>query len=130
MTLEWAFLELPFVCSMDTESLNRGKQIMAGAVIVLLVGMLAAGLLIGRAWVPGLLGEWLGVVTGVMTTPFLLEFSFALIGLFIVLWLNHRSRKQDGDEFVSLAEMDGLEDSKPSLEKQVSVTTEVYPMKD
>jgi hypothetical protein len=81
---------------------NRKKQIAAVAVLILGIGGLASATLFGWRLVPGVFGEWLGTVIGVMTTPFLLEASFALIGLCLVVALNHRRWLRDGDEWVQL----------------------------
>jgi hypothetical protein len=81
---------------------NRRRQIGAVAVLILGTGGLASATLFGWRLVPGVFGEWLGTVIGVMTTPFLLEASFALIGLCLVVALNHRRWLRDGDEWVQL----------------------------
>lgn len=60
----------------------------------------------GWRHLPGLLGEWLGMMVGVMTTPVFLEVSVALIGLTVVLAINEWRRKRDGDEWVDLERVD------------------------
>jgi hypothetical protein len=57
--------------------------------------------------VPGLLGEWLGVLAGIISTPFLLETTFVVLGLVIVVSLNGWRRTRDGDEFVYLEQVKG-----------------------
>jgi len=54
---------------------------------------------------PGVFGEWLGVIAGVMSTPFLLEIFFVILGLIIVVGLNHLRQKRDGDDFVFIEEI-------------------------
>jgi hypothetical protein len=43
---------------------------------------------------------------GLATTPFLLEISFALFGLSLVLVINHLRQKKDGEELVYLEQVD------------------------
>jgi hypothetical protein len=98
------------MCGNDGE---RRKQVAAGVVILLVLTVLVSGALIGWRYLPGLLGEWMGVVIGVMSTPFLLEISFGILGLMVVLMLNHWRQKRAGDELVYLEEVkdpDGLPD--------------------
>lgn len=42
-------------------------------------------------------------IVGVISTPFVLETTFALIGLFIVFAINHRRIQKEGDGWVYLA---------------------------
>ena len=56
-------------------------------------------LLFGRK-LPGLWGEWASTLIGVMTTPFLMEASFVLIGISIVAVVNHVAAERSGDEWV------------------------------
>lgn len=81
---------------------NQVKQIAAGAAILALLTALVCGTLAGWRYVPGLLGEWLGMMVGVMTTPFLLEASFVILGLTLVLALNYWHQRRTGDEWVDL----------------------------
>jgi hypothetical protein len=62
--------------------------------------------LIAWRYIPGVFGEWLGFVVGVVTTPFFMEASFALLGISIVVFLNHLRQKRAGDEFVYLEQVD------------------------
>lgn len=92
---------------------ERGRQIAVGAAILLTIALVVCSLLIGWRHLPGLLGEWLGLMIGVMTTPFFLEASFAILGLTVVLAINHWRQKSSGDELVYLEqvnESDGLPD--------------------
>ena len=88
---------------MDDE---RKRQIAAGAGILLAIMIMVCGVLMGWRHLPGILGEWLGVVVGVMTTPFFLELSFAVLGLVVVLMLNHWRQKRAGDELMYLEQVD------------------------
>jgi len=92
---------------MTEEQASKSKQILIGAVILgtITVGMLT--LLIGWRYVPGLFGEWLGVIAGLLSTPFLLEASFVVLGLVIVVGLNSWRRIKEGEEFVYLEQVEG-----------------------
>lgn len=91
---------------MSESGRERRRQIAAGGVILLAVALIICGALVGWRHLPGILGEWLGVVIGVMTTPFFLELSFAVLGLTIVLILNHWRIRRTGDELVYLEQVD------------------------
>jgi hypothetical protein len=60
----------------------------------------SATLLFGRK-LPGLWGDWASMLIGVMTTPFLMEASFVLIGISIVAVVNHVAAVRSGDEWVN-----------------------------
>lgn len=90
-----------------TDDDNRVRQIAVGVAILVVLTLLVCGALIGWRYLPGLLGEWIGMMIGVMTTPFFLETSFVIIGLMVVFALNHWREKRDGDEFVYLEQVDG-----------------------
>ncbi len=85
---------------------DRPRQIIWGISILIALTVLICGTLIGWRYLPGLLGEWIGTMIGALTTPFLLEGSFLVIGLMVVLVLNIWRRKRDGDDFVHLEELD------------------------
>ncbi|MEI8037249.1 MAG: Hpt domain-containing protein [Verrucomicrobiota bacterium] len=81
---------------------NRVKQIAVGVGILTVLTVAFCGTLVGWRHVPGLAGEWLGLIVGVMTTPFLLEASFVILGLTVVLVLNSWHRRRSGDDWVEL----------------------------
>jgi len=85
---------------------EKTRQIATAAAILLGLGVLICAALLGWRHVPGVLGEWLGLVIGVMSTPFFLEISFAVLGLSLVLLINHRRQKKAGDELVYLEQVD------------------------
>ncbi len=94
---------------MDRDKRQRAAQIAAGAgILAAVAGGFCLVLLFWRR-VPGVFGEWLGFMAGWMSTPFLLEGSFLVMGFAIVIWLNHRRMRRDGDEFVYLEEVSGPE---------------------
>lgn len=83
------------------------KQVLVAAAILAVVACGVVAMLLGWRSVPGVLGEWLGMVVGVMSTPFFLEASFVVMGVFIVIVVNTIRRQREGDDFVSLDELDG-----------------------
>ena len=86
---------------------DRVKQVATGAGILILLTVVVTGSLIGWRLLPGLLGEWVGMMIGIMTTPFFMEASFAILGLVAVITLNHWRQHKDGDEFVYLEQVTG-----------------------
>jgi hypothetical protein len=86
---------------------NRARQLAVGVGILVILTVVVCGVLIGWRYLPGLLGEWIGMMIGVMTTPFFLEASFVIIGLTVVVAINHWRQKRDGDELVYLEQVDG-----------------------
>lgn len=89
------------------EADHRLKPIALGAGILLFIGAVVCGVLVGWRYLPGFLGEWIGTMVGVMTTPFFLEASFAVIGLCVVVALNHWRWRKSGDELVYLDQIEG-----------------------
>jgi hypothetical protein len=85
---------------------ERTRQIAAAAGIVLGVGVVVCAGLLLWPLVPGVAGEWLGFVAGVVTTPFFMEASFAVLGLSLVVALNHWRQKKAGDELVYLEQVE------------------------
>ena len=88
---------------------ERVKQVAIGASILIVLAVVVTGLLVGWRLLPGLLGEWVGTMVGILTTPFFMEASFAILGLVIVISLNHWRQHKDGDEFVYLEQVSGPE---------------------
>lgn len=92
---------------MDQAKDERVKQVVVGAGILIAIGVIVPCTLIGWRLLPGLLGETMGTIIGVMTTPFCMEASFIMLGLIIVIALNNWRRIKDGDDFVYLEQVDG-----------------------
>lgn len=86
---------------------ERVKQVAIGASILVLLMVVVTGLLVGWRLLPGVLGEWVGTMIGIMTTPFFMEASFAILGLVTVITLNYWRQHKDGDEFVYLEQVTG-----------------------
>lgn len=92
---------------MDQSEDDRLKQVLTGAGFLLLIGAILSGILVGWRYLPGILGEAMGTLIGIITTPFLMEISLAFMGLMIVIGLNIRHRMKEGDDFVYLEQVDG-----------------------
>jgi hypothetical protein len=92
---------------MERTSDERVKQVVIGASILIVLTVVVAGALMGWRLLPGLLGEWVGMMIGIVTTPFFMETSFAILGLAIVMFLNHWRQQKDGDELVYLEQVSG-----------------------
>ena len=86
----------------DDRTPSPAKQVVVVALILLGLTLLVCGGLLSWHHLPGVLGEWIGAMLGMMSTPFFLEASFIFIGLTIVMWINHQRQKREGDEFVDL----------------------------
>ncbi|BCX50116.1 hypothetical protein HAHE_40240 [Haloferula helveola] len=84
------------------------KQLVIGGLLIVSVGLLAIVCWLARG-LPGFFGEWFGVIAGIVSTPFLMEASFVLIGLMLVLAVNHWRQQREGDEFVYLEQVEGPE---------------------
>ena len=74
-----------------------------GTGLLLGVTVLACALLTGWRYLPSPLGDWLGILAGVISTPFLMEGFFLCCGFFLILWLNQHRRRAEGEEWVDLA---------------------------
>ena len=88
---------------------SRFRQVAMGAGLLMLLTLLICGLLAGWGHLPGVLGEWIGMMVGLATTPFLLEATFLILGLVIVLAINGWRRRRDGDDLVYLEQVDGAD---------------------
>ncbi len=88
---------------------ERMKQVAIGVSILVVLTVVVTGLLMGWRLLPGLLGEWVGTMIGILTTPFFMEASFAILGLVTVISLNHWHQRKDGDDFVYLEQVTGPE---------------------
>ena len=86
---------------------ERARQITVAAAILLGLALVICAVLLGWRHVPGLAGEWLGFVIGIITTPFFMEASFAVVGISVVLAINHWRQKRTGDDFRFLEQVKG-----------------------
>jgi hypothetical protein len=92
---------------------ERVKQVAVGVIILVTLTVVVAGTLLGWRLIPGLVGEWVGMMIGIATTPFFMETSFAILGLVTVIALNIWRRRKEGDEFVYLDLVDAPNPPQP-----------------
>jgi hypothetical protein len=85
---------------------SRGKQFLVGGTILLVVASVVISLLLFWREIPGIFGEAIGKVVGIMSTPFFMEASFVTLGFLIVVSLNTWRRHKEGDEFVMIEKND------------------------
>lgn len=85
---------------------NRSRQVLVGVAILVVITLSVCGALIFSRYMTGLLGEWLSLMIGIMTTPFFMEASFLILGLIIVIGLNTWRRRKEGEELVFLERVD------------------------
>ncbi|KAB2639530.1 MAG: hypothetical protein DVB25_05475 [Verrucomicrobia bacterium] len=84
---------------------ERVKQVLIAAAVLGAITCGIVSLLLSWRLVPGLLGEWLGTLVGIISTPFFLEASFVIMGVLVVMVLNAVRSHREGDEFVALDEL-------------------------
>lgn len=83
---------------------ERKRQVVTGIAVIVGVGALFL-LLVVATGLPGVAGEFFARIAGIVTTPFLLEGTLAILGLILVILINHWRQRREGDEFVYLDEM-------------------------
>ena len=88
---------------------ERVRQVIVGGAILFGVLLVTIAIRLAGA-APGVLGEWFGMIAGLLSTPVFLEVSFFAIGLMIVVGVNHWRMKREGDEFVTLDEVGASSD--------------------
>ena len=79
---------------------NRAKQVAVGGGLILAIMSAVICLLAFWRLIPGWVGESVGWVAGLISTPFFLEASFIVMGFGMVILLNSWRRKKEGDDFV------------------------------
>lgn len=87
---------------------ESGRQILWGGLILLGLAVLLCGVLLGWRYLPGIWGEWLGTMVGVVTTPFFMEAGCAGLGLTLVLLINHLRQRREGAELVYLEQAESV----------------------
>lgn len=82
---------------------ERKKQVVSGIAIIAGVAGLILLIAYGRN-LPGVGGEFFGRILGIISTPFLMEASFLILGFVLVMSLNLWRQRREGDELVYLDE--------------------------
>lgn len=82
---------------------ERKKQVVSGIAIIAGVAGLILLIAYGRH-LPGVGGEFFGRILGIISTPFLMEASFLILGFVLVMSLNLWRQRREGDELVYLDE--------------------------
>lgn len=83
---------------------ERPKQVAISIAIFCVVGALFALIALGGR-LPGAIGVVFAKITGILSTPFLMEASLCFLGLVIVMLLNYWRHLRNGDELVYLDEI-------------------------
>lgn len=91
---------------------KRVSQVLLGALLLALLALAAGTVVIGSPHLPGVFGQWVAFMVGLMTTPVFLEISAFVVGLMVVFAINHWREKRDGPELVDLDETRGTGDEK------------------
>jgi uncharacterized membrane protein len=84
---------------------ERVKQVAIAIGILLAVACGVVTLWLGWMHIPGPAGEFLGMIVGIMSTPFFLEASFVVVGVLIVMAVNAVRRHRDGEDFVTVEQL-------------------------
>jgi hypothetical protein len=79
---------------------GRAKQVAVGAVIMFVIFGSVISLISLWRCIPGWIGECIGMFAGLISSPFILEGFFVIMGFFLVLFLNSWRRKMRGGDFV------------------------------
>lgn len=83
---------------------ERKRQVAIAIGIIAGLAALFLGLVMATG-LPGVAGEFFARITGIVTTPFLLEGTLAIVGFLIVILINHWRHQREGDELVYLDEI-------------------------
>lgn len=86
---------------------KRVSQVLLGALLLALLALVAGTVVIGSPHLPGVFGQWVAFMVGLMTTPVFLEISAFVVGLMVVFAINHWREKREGPELVELDEASG-----------------------
>jgi hypothetical protein len=80
--------------------MSRARQLWNSFLIISIIIGAVVGLWAGR-FLPGKAGELFGRLFHILTTPIILEISFGVLGIIIVLALSHYHEK-NADEWVEM----------------------------
>lgn len=93
---------------------ERVKQVMTAAVLLAALAAVVVCMLLFWRLVPGVAGEWLGMVVGIMSSPFFMEATFVALGVLIVMVVNAVRRHREGDDFVTVEELAARQAANPT----------------
>jgi uncharacterized membrane protein len=91
---------------------KRVSQVLLGALLLALLALAAGVVVIGSPHLPGVFGQWVAFMVGLMTTPVFLEISAFVVGLMVVFAINHWREKREGPELVELDDASGTGNGK------------------
>lgn len=89
---------------------SRAKQMAVAAIVLAAVFVPLICLILFWRYIPGWLGESLGMFAGLISSPFILEGFFLIMGFFLVIFINSWRRKSGGGDFL---EFDASDFEKP-----------------
>lgn len=87
---------------MNEEDRERKRQLWAGMGILAVITVLIVVVLLGWGYLPGELGKYVGLVVGILTSPFLMEIFCVVVAFVVVITLNQWRRNRSGDDFVEI----------------------------
>lgn len=88
---------------------ERIRQVAIAIGILMAVAGGVLGLWLGWLNLPGAVGEMLGMIVGIISTPFFLEATFVLLGCLILVVVNSIQRHREGEEWVSAEQLEARE---------------------
>lgn len=94
-----------FPAAMALNSAQR-KSLAVGFGLILAAATMIVLIWLGT-YLPGFPGEVFSLIAGIMWSPVLLDISLFLMGIILILWINHIRHKGETDEFVYLETVDG-----------------------
>ena len=80
---------------------SRARQVIIGTAVIVTCGALLVLLGVLR-FLPGFAGEFFGKISGMLSTPLIMEGAIGLLGFLALLTVNHIRRLREGDDFVEL----------------------------
>ncbi|TAG09261.1 MAG: hypothetical protein EAZ42_07450 [Verrucomicrobia bacterium] len=104
---------------------ERIKQVCIGGGAFLLIAIVMPVSLFSSGRLPGVLGESYSKAIGALTTPFIMETSFVILGFVAVVAINGLRRKKDGSDFVSLDDFVEQPAAKPDLKEEKSASSDL-----
>ena len=98
----WPVVFCYFVYKHDRQLISLIKQMLVGSLVMAAFIGIITCLILLALYHDGKLGELATFVMGLLTSPFTMELLICLIGVGLVLILNHIRLQLSGDEFVEM----------------------------